>query len=315
MLVTVFRYTYCWYQGTVLLGELHYLNLSEYHNYCRVFCRPWRRRRCQRSFQLYPVSRSRVGNFFHRKWLRLMLGSRLFDRKAVLPGGSIYVPVLNVLTTFTIMLRASGLICEDVITCPDADFARSLEDRCMPTCIISILFLILAGTLPPSCLASPFLQSRCESAGGSRSSITMKGPTNALTITHPHSSDDVENRAVPRITHQHIPPALLKRNDPLTSLLPHPSPALTERNLTHKTDHNLTLHWTKIIMISNPLNASYTFQKLYNGICQKPNNPASLQDTPRTRGRLSIVFAPLRLFSDFLPDDGMDLRAHIQQFA
>jgi len=93
---------------------------------------------------------------------------------------------------------------------------------------------------------------------------------------------------------------------------PHVSP---ESNLTHKTDPDLNLHWNKIVIISAPFNASNTYQKLYNALIQKLNDPAFLQDTPRITGSLSLDFVAVVPFFEFPPDDRLNLRAHIQPFA
>ena len=159
-----------------------------------------------------------------------------------------------------------------------------------------LILLIFAGTLPPLCLASPLLQCPSDSTGGCLFSRAVEGSTNTLIKIYSHSSDD---------------------NAALTSQPPHLSPDLARRNLTD-TNHDLKLHWTEIGIISNPINASYTYQKLYNAIIQdfqNFTNPAFLNDNPRIRGRLSLSFAALVLFFDFPPVGRLALRVYIQQFA
>jgi len=179
---------------------------------------------------------------------------------------------------------------------------------------IGLILLNFAGTLPPSCLASPVLQSPCESAEDCQSSKTIKGPMTALSITHPHSSNDGENRVVASTAHRDIPPALLKRHAPLTSQHPHVHPALAERNLTHKTDPDLNLHWNKIVIISAPFNASNTHQKLHNASSKTSPTPPSSK-TPHGPGTTYHSASTLRLFFIFSPDDRMALQAYMQHFA
>jgi len=205
------------------------------------------------------------------------------------------------------MLKASVLGSEDEMNCLDIDLARPFEYWSMFTCKGSILLLTLAGTLLPFCLANPVLQLPCESTEGCRSSKKVERSKNALIVTGPHSSDGVETRFLSRLAPRDTPPALLTRDARIASKSIQVSSSLVERNLSEKINHKLKLIWNEVGVISIPVNASNTYQKLYNGIVQNLNDPAFFEDSTRLTGRFSIGFAALKLFFENLPDNPMDL--------